>query len=346
MALAPPLAPFAERLAALREQEGSDPLPALQRALSLDPESPDRLMRLGQSAELAGDYPQAERNLLAAAARSRLYQPKYLLAQYYFRRQNEAPFWKWARAALEVSPGDSEALFELCWRTRPDGEWLNRNVIPPRHEVRREYLTYLTDRRHDFEAASAANALAAVAETGDVESLVRYCETSLARGIARRPSDVWNTLCRRGLLPGPPSDPSHNQFLTNGGFQHPPSSAGLDWRLASQPGVAFNPTDGSLRVTFSGHQPEQCPLAWQFVSLEPGARYRLLCDVRAPGDAKAAGIDAELLDATTQVDGAGSRTFIATRELGRVFLIYRRPSGSVRLEGTISIAGVRLERVL
>ena len=344
LALAPLLAPFAERLAQRREELGADSLPALERAQALDPENPDRLMRLGQRAELAGDTVLAEQSLRAAAARSRLYQPKYLLAQYYFRRGNEELFWKWARAALETSPGNLAPVFELCWRMRPNAEWLNRNIIPARREVWREYLTYLTDREHWAPAAAAARSLAETAVGADVESLVRYCETSLAQGQAREPWEVWNTLCRRGLLPGPPPDPDHNQFLTNGGFEHAPAGQGFDWHLGGQAGVSVAAEPGQLRVTFSGHQPEQCPLAWQFVSLQPGTRYRLRYEVRAPGKDAASGIAAEILGATPQAGSTGSLVFVASQELGRVYLIYRRPAGSVRLEGTVAIANVRLER--
>src|ERR1035438_154016 len=77
-----PAAVFAARLAERREELGGDSLPDWRRATALDPENPERLMRLGLRAELAGDYALSEKSLLAAAARSRLYQPKYLLAQY------------------------------------------------------------------------------------------------------------------------------------------------------------------------------------------------------------------------------------------------------------------------
>jgi len=104
--LAPAVAVFTERLADRREELGGDSLPDLRRAAALDPENPERRMRLGVRAELAGDERLAEESLLAAAARSRLYQPKYLLAQYYFRRQDAGRFWPWARAALETAWGD------------------------------------------------------------------------------------------------------------------------------------------------------------------------------------------------------------------------------------------------
>ena len=102
MQLAPADATFAERLAVRREELGLESLSVWRRSAALDPGNSDRWMNLALRAEMAGDYALAERSLLTAAEHSRLYQPRYLLAEYYFRRQNAAAFWPWARAALET----------------------------------------------------------------------------------------------------------------------------------------------------------------------------------------------------------------------------------------------------
>ena len=53
--LAPAVAVFSERLADRRDELGGDGLPDWRRAAALDPENPERRMRLGVRAELAGD---------------------------------------------------------------------------------------------------------------------------------------------------------------------------------------------------------------------------------------------------------------------------------------------------
>ena len=112
--LAPLSATLHERLADLR-----DALPDWQTAASLDPANADQFERLGQQAEMAGDFALAERSLLRAVELSRLYQPRYLLAQYYFRRQNRAAWERWSREAFAVAPGDVTPLLELAWRMTP-----------------------------------------------------------------------------------------------------------------------------------------------------------------------------------------------------------------------------------
>ena len=176
-------------------------------------------MQLGLRAELAGDYPLAETSLLAAAARSRLYQPKYLLAQYYFRRQNAARFWPWARAALEAAYGDAAPVFELGWRLRPDATWLSANLIPPRREMARQYLAYLCNRERWAAAAAearkmvpAAEPLAGAATQRDTAS----GRTGLGQGRVRTGRSCWPIArraspgrCARGSeecpLPRPPA---------------------------------------------------------------------------------------------------------------------------------------------
>ena len=56
----------------------------------------------------------AERWLLDAARVDRQYEPRWTLANFYFRQQKMDDFWKWMRAALEVSYGDRVAAFDLC----------------------------------------------------------------------------------------------------------------------------------------------------------------------------------------------------------------------------------------
>jgi len=365
--LAPAAAAFAGRLADRREEVGGDCLPDWRRAAALDPENPEPLMRLGVRAELAGDYPLAETSLLAAAARSRLYQPKYLLAQYYFRRQNADRFWPWARAALEAAYGDAAPIFELGWRLRPDATWLSANLIPPRREMARQYLAYLCNRERWAAAAAEARKMVAAAEplagrrprgypasgagqawvsgeSADRPELLAYCEARLSRGDGREAAEIWNAMCRRRLLAHDPLDPAGDRLVTNGDFLQAPSGRGFDWRLVEQTGVSAVAVGGALRVSFTGRQPERCPIAWQYVATAPGTRYRLRYEVRERGDAPARGIAWVVSDAEPGAESAGSLEFLAAKDLARIYLIYQRPPGSARLEDTVSIAHVRLER--
>ena len=342
--LAPAVALFAERLADRREDLFSDSLADRRRAAELDPENADRLMQLGLRAELAGDDQLAEKSLLGAAKRSRLYQPKYLLAQYYFRRGEASRFWDWARSALETAYGDASPLFDLCWRMRPDAAWLSSHVLPRRPAISRQFLTFLLEREQWEPALAEARKIAEIAQAEDRAALLDYCDARLARASATDSREIWNSLCQRRLLPDEPLDRAHDRLLTNGEFSHSPSARGFDWRLVEQSGVRCVVGDGQMRVEFSGRQPERCPIAWQYVPLEPGRLYRLRYEVRAGDPGANRGLRWEVPDASVQFE-PGSALFSTRREVARVVLVYERPMGSPRLEGPVAVTHVRLERI-
>ena len=156
-------------------------------------------------------------------------------------------------------------------------------------------------------------------------------------------AEIWNALCRRRLLAVEPLDPAGGRLVTNGDFLHPPSGRGFDWRLIGQTGVSAVAEGGELRVGFTGRQAERCAIAWQYVPTAPGTRYRLRWEVRA-GDEAARGIAWDVSDAGMQVESARSLVFVAAKDPARIVLIYQRPPGSARLEDTVRIAHVRLER--
>ena len=343
--LAPAFAIFSERLAERRDELGGDGLPDWRRAAALDPENPERRMRLGVRAELAGDYLLAEQSLLAAAARSRLYQPRYLLAQYYFRRQDAGRFWPWARAALEAAWGNAAPVFELGWRMRPDAAWLSVNLIPTRREMVRQYLAYLTSRERWDASAAEARKLLPAAAGADLTYLIAYGEARLSRGDAVEASEIWNALCRRRLLAFEPLDPAGDRLVTNGDFRQAPSGRGFDWRLIEQTGVSAAAERGELRVVFTGRQAERCPVAWQYVPTSPGTRYRLQWEARTGLGGPPSGIAWVISDAELRAESAHSREFLAAKNLTRICLSYQRPLGSARLEDTVWIGHVRLERV-
>lgn len=211
--LAPLSATSYERLADLRDE-----LPDLQTAASLDPANTRRFERLGQQAEMAGDLALAERSLLRAAELSRLYQPRYLLAQYYFRRRNRSEWERWSRQAFAAAPGDVTPLLELAWRMTPDGGELAAQGLKERTSVARQVLYFLVRNGQTAAAARLALHLAEIGAAADLPALFGYCEQGLANADVEPAKRVWNILCARNLLPYPSLD---NAPVTNPDFAYP-----------------------------------------------------------------------------------------------------------------------------
>jgi len=338
------LAPFSaslwERLADKREETGGDPLPDLEQAARLDPANSRRFERLGQRAEMAHDFVLAERSLLRAAELSRLYQPRYLLSQFYFRRQNLAEWKRWSQEALAAAYGDITPLLDLMWRIQPDGEALARQGSEQKPAVARQFLLFLL-RNRPGAAATLAQHIAETGNRDDLPVLFQYCDVALAQAEWRAPLRVWNTICQRKLIPSLPLDPAAGISLTNGGFAHRAAAAGFDWHIEPGAGIQAFRQDGGLRIILSGNQAGSALIAWQYVPLNRGATYRLTVA------GKTEGLGWSVFSPST----AGWREtvlipghdFQAPAELVRLALMYRRSGAPAHSALELMVRDVRLE---
>ncbi len=96
----------------------SDPAAAkslLQRAVRLNRYDASSWIQLGLLSEAGNEIPQAEEALLQAASVDSTFLPSWSLANFYFRQENAARFWYWARRAAQMAPDDATPLFRLAW---------------------------------------------------------------------------------------------------------------------------------------------------------------------------------------------------------------------------------------
>lgn len=358
--LAPANADYWQRWADLADETGQPVGDAYEHAAILDPYNSSFWIRTGLRAEAARNYALAERDLLQAARIDRLYEPRWTLANFYFRRGDSRHFWPWAKSALQRAYGDRRPLFDLCWRMISDPAFLLRNVIPDSPEIRREYLAYLLElNRLDAADAVAAN-LADVADPSDRGPLLNYADRMLAAQRWDAALSVWNKLCQRGIIPYAALDPANGRSLTNSDFRLDPLAAGFDWRLSDIDGIIpFRSTSPpALRFTFSGNEPERCDLLQQSVPVLPGAPYRLSFDYRTSANHPQTGLQWKLFHAATgapvpaispqlsspdwQTSAVSFRVPPDIREL-RLVLNYQRLTGTVRIEGEVWLRNLRLE---
>ena len=336
---------FFDRLASKREQLGGDPLPDLQQAVKLEPDNADRRLRLAARAELAGKFDLAESSFLAAVERSRQYQPRYLLANYYFRRQNADLFWRWSREALQTAYGEVSPLLELRWRMVRDCDRMAREALDLNPQVARQVLVFLARRQTSGAVRSLALHLAKAAQTEDLPALYAYCDEGLGRASASGPLEVWNWLRRRGLVLSSELDPERGLSLTNALFPRMPTGRAFDWRVQSVPGVSWR-IEGGLQLDLTGQQPERCLIAWEYVPVIAGMKYRIPA-LHVAND-NAAGLEWMMFDVTGKPLAAdrlndGSQLFRASADVLRMALFYRRPAGRVRLAGRVTVTEARLE---
>jgi hypothetical protein len=153
------------------EYAGGDADALLERIARITPDAAAPRIRLGLDAEARGDTASAERWLLDAARVDHQFEPRWTLANFYFRQQKTDAFWTWIRAALEVSYGSRDAVFDLCWKASPDASVILARAIPDRpilnsHDVLAALVAYQVWKERG-DAAPAAIRLSRWRDAGD-----------------------------------------------------------------------------------------------------------------------------------------------------------------------------------
>jgi hypothetical protein len=318
------------------EYAGVDSTAELERAAALGPMSSAPRLRLGLAAEARGDVKNAEMWLLDAARADHEYEPRWALANFYFRQDRRDDFWKWMHSALEVSYGDRRPAFDLCWRVGKDAGEILRRGIPAHRDVLAAMLSY-TLQKHRDDAGTVANELAKFHDPGDVPLLDAACSVLLDAGDAGGAAHLWTA-----------AGHSSAGGVWNGNFAGVPTGEGFDWRLENPPGVTLARSEGPrLRVELSGRQPENVRLLRQIVLLDPNRRYRLEWMSRTNGLPEVTGLAWSLGSQrfpliSSEDDKKDGALIAAPKRLTSLELWYQRPSGQVRAEGWVQIREVSL----
>lgn len=339
-----------ERWAALEPPES---LASLQRAVALNPYLTRARLELGLRAEATGDRQQAEALLLDAYRHDRMFLTRWTLANFYFRREDDASFWQWARASAEYAHSGFYWLFDLCHRMSPDPATVLDKAVPPRPAILQEYLKYLLATGRLDAAPEAFARLAAFGRRDDLPLLLSAVDRCLASDDAARAIALWNRLAASGLIPYSALDPEQGRSLTNGSFRSKPLALGFDWHPVWNPAAFVS----GHRIEFSGRQLDQTEVLWQPVPLVPGAAYTLLCRYRTSNIAPNAGLRWRLLDPRTrqplappsaslsseaETDAVWRFHVPASTNLGRLTLLYIREPGATRIAGTLELLSLSL----
>ena len=336
---------------------------AFQHAAALDPSDASIWIRAGLQAEAAGDFERAEYSLLRASRLSRQYQPRWTLANYYFRRADAGHFWPWAKSALEWSYAGRGALFDLCWGFTQSADLILNKAIPPVRAVQRDYLVYLLTQKRLDAAETMGRIIEPGANLADRNSLLQYVNVMLDAHRWDSALTAWNVLCGRKIIACDVLDPGRGLSLTNGAFQPEVQGMGFDWRTPATSGVSTlrEGSPPAFRITFSGKQPERCEVLQQLLPLMAGADYRLNFEYQTSGIKPETGLQWRAFDAWSAVEVpvvsphlASERWTSATASFSvptvppspRVLLLaltYARMPGTTRIEGEVRLRNVRLE---
>jgi tetratricopeptide (TPR) repeat protein len=361
--LTPGDASYYVRQAELLQQAGADDQQieaALARAVDLNPRNSDAWIELGLRAEAQGRFPEAEAHLLKAAHADATHVPRSTLANYYFRRGESGHFWRWVREAIGTAPGDMAPLFRLCWSMSGDAALILERAIPNRPEALWPYVFFLLRTPNPEAAEAAAEPMLRNPAHKDRLLYLAYCDRLLEIRETARAARVWRLMVAQGMIEHRAPAPDGGG-LTNGDFQIEPRGRGFDWRIPVVEGVAASrdPRPPTLRLSFSGSQPGQCEVLWQYLPPLAAGRYRLDFEYRTADVAPDTGLRWEIIgladapparlaeSASLSAEDwtRGGLEFTAPGRLpgARLVLAYRRAPGTTRITGWIALRGLRLQ---
>lgn len=347
---------YVARLAAWQPE---NKLALLRRALKLNPWDAESAIQLGLAAEMEQrDAASAKRYFLQAARVDHMFLPKWTLTNFYFRRQNPTKFFRWAKAALETTPYPADPVFTQMWLISNDSEQIAR-AIPDRPSILLQYAAFLANKSQYAAIPQAIKRLVALTGTRDPADFGLYDQIGpledrlLAAGEVEPALEVWRTLVRARWVSGPA--PSPERPIGNGDFRAPFFKHGFDWKPVDSPGVSIDqlPDEKSVRISFSGDEPENCRLLEEYLPLEPNRLYWLAWQADGPQLDRQSGLAWRMYPVSEQDQSSEISGDLLDRShpacdfkspggngLALLALEYHRPQGSTRITGTVTLSAV------
>lgn len=338
----------------------ADAVEAMRQSVLLNPVNPMLWLELAEVAEKAGRDSEAEASLREAIRLDKTAGPRTLLAEFYFRRKDVARFWPAARAALEAAASGPTVLFADCWQLSTDAGFILRTAIPERPEILADYLHFLVAENHADAAEPVAMKVMRGARTAQAGQAVRaYCDQMAEHHRAEAAVTAWDWLSKEKVIPYGELGIRAGRWVTNGDWRVDPGEAqtgsGFGWRIADGGGwfAEYSKKERTLRIRFSGEQPERCQVLSEFAPLWPGKHYGLRVSYETRGIDRQSGLSWRVVMPSGAVIGevalageTGERlaqlSFAGpdSPTVGQLVLVYERTLGTVRIEGEVEIRRV------
>jgi len=302
---------------------------ALERALEVDPRTPQVLRQVGDAFFIRGDFRSA----------FRIY-----------------------RARLQADPEAIESTLQLCWQATHNVDAMV-DVLPPTPNVYIAFLRLLVDEGNTTAAAEKIwSRLVTLRQPFDPQLAKPYVEYLIAQHDVNGAQAAWNDLAR--IDPDfRQYETSVANLVVNGGFEAKLLNMGFDWRYEDSSDVSltidreqFHGGRRSLSMNFGGPAIVDTGLS-QFIAVEPNTRYNFSVYVRADDIFTAHGPLFAISDAYTkdsfllteetlgsiawkQVSGS----FLTGSNTDLVLLKIMREPGAGPITGTLWIDDVAISR--
>ncbi len=354
--LVPYNADYVARLAAWRQPEK---LALLRRAVDLNPFDFESLIQIGYVNEFQKrDLASAERYYLRAAGVNKMFLPKWTLTNFYFRQEKQVEFFHWAKATLAITPYSPDPVFTQMWLMNQNATDIG-SAIPDRPRTLLAYSWFLSN-NHQYAAIPpmVQRLITAVGKRdphawGRDDLLPAIEDRLVSAGDRDSALSVWTTMVRAGWLPL--SVPSGSHPITNGHFKTVFFRHGFDWMPAEVDGIRLEqfPSEGLVRIQFSGDEPENVTLLQQYLPLDPDRTYDFRWQVESRLADFPTGLtwhlqpaapsgESDLVSGDLGQSSPQAWQFRVSSGTGlyRLSLVYARPLGHQRATGTVILKSV------
>jgi len=285
--------------AELQQQRGPNSSSAWSTAAQKAPRDPEVWIRSALEAEAQHNPAQAEKLLLHAATLSKTWLPRWSLANFYARHENQQSSLEWALYCAQRSSGDLRPLFQLIESAGIPPSELPPRFLPKNRAVLLAYLQYRSSHPdHSSLESIASQLLELIPEhppgwpgldsdplsfvfnrrfpmlAEERKALLSVLDRLLASRLGRRAVAFLNLLIQAQTLKASPFNPS--QLVTNSKFATIPELNPFDWQLFTGADVAIDidARQSLATVSLSGSQPESLALLSQVLFIPKQKSYR------------------------------------------------------------------------
>jgi hypothetical protein len=282
---------------------------ALERALEVDPNTPQVFREVANAYLIRGDLQKALRMF---------------------------------RVLLQTDPLETGPTLQICWQVTHNIDTMN-DILPPVPDVYLAFLKLLTREGNTVAAENIWPRLVALQQPFDPQLATPYFEYLIAQHDVDAAHAAWNDLARIDPAMRPYRASAAN-LVVNGGFEEKPLNMGFDWRYEVHPDVtlaldAEQSHEGkrSLSITYDGEKVVDSGLS-QFIAVDPNTSYHFSAYVKTDDIFTAHGPQFVINDAYTR-----SSLLLTEEVLGSIS--WRQVSGSFKTGPSTNLVLLKIIRV-
>jgi tetratricopeptide (TPR) repeat protein len=288
VALDPSNADYRDRLGSyfmFSEQRADLAIPQYKSAVALNPHHVDYWMDLASAYASTGGSEQQELALeRAVEVEPNTPQISWEVGNAFLNRGDLPKAFRVFRPLLQTDSPQIEATLQICWHATHNIEMM-KNVLPPTPTGNLEFLRLLIVEGETDAAEKIWSQLVALQQPFDPQLAAPYLEYLLAQHDVGRAHTTWNDLGR--INPRfRPYLPSASNLVVNGGFEEKIFNMGFDWRYVVEPQAAlaldteqFHGGSRSISITFNCQAVVDTGLS-QFIAVDANTRYNFSAYVK------------------------------------------------------------------